>query len=450
MPCRWFICCTVAVQTAGITPATAQPPQDASSPTSIATLAIWADRVWLSLADRDGAYAGRLSEAGTFQRFHPLMDSEYGLDLATGLFSPAEDARWTPVGRGLRVAGASINHPFILNDVEWRERVGIAGPVTLPVRYVRERSLTAQRDYLTVGVAWRGVLGSPWTVFTSLGVHFFKPSSDVELGARGAFAVGRDSVAVRVRVAALDAFNDLIFNTLGVGAEETEAHFDYTTHPFAARTTIGWSGPWGHAELAAGASTRSRVRVTFPAAGDTGFTLAEQMGFAGALVEVRPVDVVALAAYATVAHAATDRSDPVTDAAIRGQRERTEQVGLRARAGMPAGLGLELDLWSRWRPETRTDGTNATLDHDDREVFVQGALVREPVSGWLWRVSVSVMDRDAGVLAPFLTATHGRLVWDAGYRFPSRFEVRGGVRWDLDAGTAGPFDGGHLRLAAVW
>ncbi|MDE0256961.1 MAG: hypothetical protein OXR82_01055, partial [Gammaproteobacteria bacterium] len=38
---------------------------------AIATLAVWADQVWLSLLDRDGSYYGRLAEEGIFQRFNP-------------------------------------------------------------------------------------------------------------------------------------------------------------------------------------------------------------------------------------------------------------------------------------------------------------------------------------------------------------------------------------------
>ncbi|MYA40715.1 MAG: hypothetical protein F4Z31_03020, partial [Gemmatimonadetes bacterium] len=33
---------------------------------AVATLAAWADQVWLSLLDRDGAYYGRLAEEGIF------------------------------------------------------------------------------------------------------------------------------------------------------------------------------------------------------------------------------------------------------------------------------------------------------------------------------------------------------------------------------------------------
>jgi len=84
----------------------------------IATLASWADDVWLALLDRDGSYFGRLAEEGTFQRFNPLMDDEYELDIWTGLFTGPEDARWARVRNGFRAAGASVSHPHLLNVAE--------------------------------------------------------------------------------------------------------------------------------------------------------------------------------------------------------------------------------------------------------------------------------------------------------------------------------------------
>ncbi|MDE2874905.1 MAG: hypothetical protein OXQ93_05650, partial [Gemmatimonadota bacterium] len=148
---------------------------------AIATLAAWADQVWLSLLDRDGAYYGRLAEEGIFQRFNPRMNPEYELDIRTSLFHPGEDARWAGLPNGFRLAAASINHPHILNSVDWRQAIHVSGPVDLMARYRRERTLTARRDYPWIGVRWRDVVGTPWSAQVGIGVHFFKPSADVEV-----------------------------------------------------------------------------------------------------------------------------------------------------------------------------------------------------------------------------------------------------------------------------
>ena len=102
------------------------------------------------------------------------------------------------------------------------------------------------------------------------------------------------------------------------------------------------------------------------------------------------------------------------------------------------------------RPEWRSPQGGATREHRDREVFARTALVRYPEAGWTARLTYALLDRDAGFLAPWLTAQHQRLTTEAGHRFRSGFEVTAGVGWDLDDFARLPFDGGHLRLSAAW
>lgn len=429
----------------------AQTPGRDSTPTPLATLAVWAEDVWLALTDRDGSYFGRLADEGTFQRFNPLMDDEYELDLWTGLFTSSEDAWWAAASEGLRVSGASINHPFILNFAEWREAIPIAGPVDFVARYVRQRSLTAQRDYPSVGVRWRDVLGSPLTFRGSLGMHFFKSSADVEFAlARRWGAEGDPRWTVDLRVALLDAFNNLIFNALGVEPEETPAHFDYTAVPLATSLTIGWASGSRRLELHGGLSTRSGVVVSFPASGEPPYALSEQVCFAGALAEAAVSHRVSVAGYGTVARAATDRRFTPAGPDDLRLREVTRALGLRGSLSAGQSLALELDLRGLWRPENRRSGDGSRVRHRDREAFGQVALVRRPLAGWTWRLGYAFMDREAGMLAPELTAVNHRQVMEGGYRFRSGFAIAGGVRWDLDRGLAAPFDGGHLRFAATW
>ncbi len=428
----------------------AQSPAPAGTSPPLATLSIWADDIWLMLADRDGSYFGRLADEGTFQRFNPLMDTEYALDIRTGLFTPSEDARWAGTRQGLRVAGASINHPFVLNFIDWRAQPPIAGPVDLVARYIRQRSLTAQRDHAEVGLEWRDAMGSQWTLRSTLGVHFFKASADLEVGlARRWRDLGGASWVLDVRVATLDVFNNVIFNALGVRPEDTPAHFNYTTLPFATRMTLVRSSPTLHLEVHGGITNRSEVEVAFPATGDPSFDLAEQMGFLGALVQVAVSRRLSIAAYGSAAHAATDRHFMPSSPDDLELREDTRTIGLRVGVATSDALNLELDLEGMWRPEARGMGGTSALSQPDRQLFGQLALIRRPLNGWTGRLAYAAMDREATVL-PRLTAVNHRLVMDGGYRFASGFEVTGGVRWDLDDLRTGPFDGGHLRFAASW
>jgi len=417
---------------------------------AIATLAAWADQVWLSLLDRDGAYYGRLAEEGTFQRFNPEMHPEYELDIRTNLFHPSEDARWAALPNGFRVAGASISHPHILNVVDWRQEIQVSGPVDLMARYRRERSLTARRDYPWVAVRWQGVLGTPWTVRVGIGVHFFKPSADVEVALARSWRDREDrSWGLEVRLAALDAFNEAIFQGLGVRADEVDAHYDYARAPLAARATLRAAASRWRAELHAGSSRRSEVQVTFPATGLVPFTQFEQVAFLGALLQVTPLERVTLALHGTWARADTERRAPAPGLGFT-LREQTAGVGARARTRLNPQWAVETELARVRRPEWRSPVGGAPREHRDREVFARAALVRYPEAGWTSRLAYALLDRDAGYQGPWLTSQNQRLITEAGHRFRSGFEVTAGVRWDLDHFGRAPFDGGHLRLSAGW
>ena len=416
---------------------------------AFATLAAWADQVWLSLLDRDGAYYGRLAEEGIFQRFNPEIHDEYELEIRS-LFHPGEDARWAEQPNGFRIAGASISHPHILNVLDWRQEIHISGPVDLVARYRRERSLTARRDYPRVAVRWRDMLGTPWTVQVGIGVHFFKPSADVEFALARSWRDSEDrSWTLEVRLAALDAFNEAIFQGLGVRADDVDAHYDYAGAPLAARTTLRATASRWRAELHAGSSRRSEVQVTFPATGLAPFTQLEKVAFLGALLQVTPLERVTLALYGTWARADTERQAPASGLGFT-LREQTVTVGARARTRLNPRWAVETDLMRVGRPEWRSPDGGAPREHRDREVFARAALVRYPEAGWTGRLAFAFLDRDAGFLAPWLTAQHQRLTTEAGYRFRSGFEVTAGLGWDLDNFARLPFDGGHLRLSAAW
>ena len=446
-----FLVCLLAVPSLRAQPGaerSATTPGGETDSAAVATLAVWADQVWLSLLDRDGAYHGRLAEEGIFQRFNPGMNDEYELEIRSSLFHPREDARWAAQPNGLRIAGASISHPHILNLVDWRQEIHVSGPVDLMARYRRERTFTARRDYPWVGVRWRDALGMPWTLQVGVGVHFFKPSADVEVALARSWRDREDrSWGLEVRLAALDAFNEAIFQGLGVRADEVDAHYDYAGAPLAARTTLTAAASRWQAELHAGSSRRSEVQVTFPATGRDPFTQIEQVAFLGTLLQVTPIERVTLSLYGTWARADTERRAAASGIGFT-LREQTVTVGARAHARLNPAWAVEMELERVGRPEWRTPEGGARREHQDREVFARAALARYPVAGWTSRLAYAILNRDAGFLAPWLAAQNHRLITEAGHRFASGFEVTAGVGWDLDRLGRALFDGGHLRLSA--
>ena len=431
-------------------PLHAQSDSDSRGPPNLATLQMWVEDVWLALTDRDGSYFGRLADEGTFQRFNPLMDHEYELDVRTGMFTPSEEARWASSRRGVRASGASIGRSLIMTDLELREAVPISGPVELGFHFVRQHSLTARRDHPRVGLRWNGVGGSPWNLSTWLGVHFFKPSADVEVAVARRWGPPEGEWRLRVGLGLLDAFNDLIFEGLGVPPTEVDAHYDYTAASRAIRAML--QRTWGstRVELHGGLTTLSRVLVTFPSTGDRSYTLDERVGFAGALAEARLFGRIAVSAYGTLARADTDRRFRVPSPENLELMEETRAIGGRARLGLTADVSVEGDLRWTWRPEDRHTGDGTRLEHDDRELFGQVALLRRPRVGELWRLAVAQYDRESTVFDGRLAGVQQRLTMEWGYRFVSDFEVVAGLRLDLDAFERAPFDGGHLRISTTW
>jgi hypothetical protein len=422
----------------------------------LATLVTWADDVWISLLDRDGGWAGRLSDAGIFQRFNPDEDSEYQLDLRTALFSHSEDARWSTRPTGLRGAAGSIDHPHIAQFVEWRERFLVSSRWTLAGSLLRERTLAAARDHVRAGLFWQPASSGLWDVGATVGVHFFKPSSDVEL------VVGRtwrgedgDRGRVRLRLALLDAFNEAIFQGLGVNPEDADAHFDYQSQPIAIRADGTWRAGVARLELRGGVSRRSTVRVTFPEAGDPSYDLSERVAFVGGLAEVDIGTRTTLAALASIARGDTERLSDTPSATDLSLREVTRAVGIRARQDLAGSFALEADLVRTDRPEELQQGwrggvtgpSSSSLEREDRESFAGLALVRRPLSGWTGRLFYASVDRESDASRTQLTDRNTRLVTDFGYRFASGFDVTAGVRWDLDGGREPKFDGGQLRFA---
>jgi hypothetical protein len=413
----------------------------------IATLASWADDVWLALLDRDGSYFGRLAEEGTFQRFNPLMDDEYELDIWTGLFTGQEDARWSKVRNGFRAAGASVSHPHLLNVAEWRQDLGISKSVFLVPRYLRQHTFTTRRDYASVAVEWRRLAGSSWLVSGGLGMHAFKASGDLEV-AVARRRPGDRGLSAELRLGILDAFTNVVFDLAEGDPEQTPTHFRYGPMPRAARVDLEWAVPRFRLEVRAGASTRSRVRVTHPVTHEPSFSQDEQVRYAGALIEVTPMAKLAVALSATTARATTDRRFDEPDSGGFDLLEETNGLAGRARLGPFRSLWLELDGRVLWRPELRELSDGSTVRHHDRETLAQLLIVRRVEVGWVGRLGIAYLDRRAGVLAPQLDASNARDLFEVGYRFRSGFELGFGLRWDLNG--AGGFDGGHLRLSTSW
>jgi len=126
-------------------------------------------------------------------------------------------------------------------------------------------------------------------VWSRIGVHFFKPAADVEAGVARTWHAGEDGAwLVELRIAALDAFSDVVFVGLGVDPRDVQAQLDHEGRPLAARAFIERRERLWRVELHGGGSTVARSRAAFSGGGAAPFDLTERVGFAGALLEVTP------------------------------------------------------------------------------------------------------------------------------------------------------------------
>lgn len=429
----------------------AQTPPPPGAVQALWTLSPWATGVWLALLDRDGAYHGRFSPEGIFQRFDRTMDSEYDLDVRSGLGEPEEDVAWLEGRDGIRVRSASISPSRILHTLDWRQEVPMTDAVRLVLRYHRERSLTATRDYPWVGVALPGVGGSGWTLTAGLGVHFVKPSADVEVGASRRWTAEDGGFwRVDVGVVALDAFSDVIYQRIGLDEGESEALPDYRGVPLAVRGSVTRAARRWLVEVHGGSSTAARVDVTFPETGGAPFEQRERLAFAGALGQVMLKEGLDVAVYGMFQRATTDRTHPSLPDSDFGLREESRRVGalVSARRGGPWSLDARVERL--WRPEERSRAGGPRVPHEDLETYGELALRRLPAKGWTARFALHAIDRDAGPRAGWLTAAHQRLTTEGGYRFASGVRITAGVRWDLEHVPDDVYDGAHVRLTAYW
>ena len=246
----------------------------APSPCAAATLSPWWDGVWRSVTDRAGNGAG-----GDSARWGPMLGAgpdepfdEYLILMRSYGPTLDEDQAWSEPGGGFRLFGGSLDHPRFPTVAEVR-----AGAQPLDVRWVRERTLDAQRDLLSLSFA----IGR---ARIRVEPQFHKPDLDVAVGWAG--PVGPD-VALDAEVGMLDAFSDFahwLDERFDVSRDE---EVDYQGLPLygrlAAQLRLAESV---RAEVFAGGILRHDVVVTRTEGGS--FDAPQKGLMAGAAVDVEP------------------------------------------------------------------------------------------------------------------------------------------------------------------
>ena len=430
------------------------------------TLSGWDRRVRLAVWDRSHAAGGRFTDRGVLQRWTPEMDDEYDLDLFATLPTPADDAAFYAAPNGVRTSAGSIRTDRFVSETEARLAVPVAPGVGLGVRLVQQEDLSARRA--AVELAYSAGLGRGHRLGLRHSIGETKTDLDVELvysyaapsGARAEAALGR-----------LDGLNNLVDAVLVPSPFDTDTVRVYRETPYWSR--VRGSLPLGRVRVEAvgGITPWSRVDARSQSGEGAAFVYESRFTYAGVLAE-------------------TDLSPRVAvGGEVRGLRSNAERRAVASADGFAAWqteLRASVFALGRWRA-VRGEALLAREHRSDRQsgTAFAGSTIGGPYSvreRWTYlrlradwqpgargvtlgaellgalRAFADEADREAlqREMSPvFPYGPNWRLLARAGYRVSPRADVVLAFGADLDGDRYFPgqdrrYDGGHIRLRAVW
>jgi hypothetical protein len=424
------------------------------------TLFEWADRSWNLLADRSAASVGGFSREGLLLRFHPDFDAEYALDLISSRFDPWQDAGWAGRSDGLRYWSGSINHRYMIDGAQAKVRFPLGSGWSVGVRYDRESNPALDRDLLRAEVAW----GRPRGLHAFLGASLQadKPDRDLVMGVGWRAEVA----AVQVELHALDAFSDVIYNSLGVDPAFSDAAVDYAGAPLGLRASTRLGRPEGlGVSLEAGVQLPTTLRLYEQEAPERGFDQDEELVLVGVSADYPVLPTLRLGGVATLLRAERERT-PLAEGDPEDAFHLTEEtiaLGVQASALPWPSLEVRGMAARSWRPERRIPSGSGSaapsVDYLDRawsgQIRLAHRTTRRLRLRGAWDFDFREVVRGEGqvpALEPLGRDNHRARI-EAAWVRSGRFELTLGVRFDTDGDrylNRGPFDGGHGRLVIFW
>ncbi|MFC1640404.1 hypothetical protein ACFL3B_06545 [Gemmatimonadota bacterium] len=425
-----------------------------------ATLWGWADAVWLHVLDRGGAAEGRLSDLGILQRFHRTTDHEFLLDLISNKFRWSEEYEWQHRSNGVRYWGGSINKRDLVAGAEFKARVPLSERWSFGARYVKQDSPMARRSVMRISFEhrWQGGLG----LSAEGTLDGEKARSDLEFGVGWRDPKTGQSSA-KLLVGLIDAFNDVIYQGLGVWSGYADTALDFESRPVTLRTAVEVPiGPILRFELHGAILSPYTFRAYEQRSPDSGFRQEEQFAYLGSLLEWRILSSVSAGLFGTYVRAVIDRtplaSGNTDDFTL---TESEGQIGVNAQARMGQRWEVEAFLARLWRAEERVPGSPrvTAVDYADHDWGGQMLVAIAPWRGLRTTAAIEfscrVVDRGDGQLP-----IHGSLGWDdvranwnVGWQFSNAVFLLG-IGYDLDGDREqhafNRFDGIRGRFAFTW
>jgi hypothetical protein len=415
------------------------------------TLRGWEERARTIILDREGSFDGRFSERGILQRFHPLMDAEYHLDVISSSFPLDEECAWYGRDSGARFWAGSIDHLRLIQLGQIKTRVPLGSHWGVRVEHLHEETLRARRNLLRLGFE-RDLGDGAVRLFLTGTPIAIKPQSDIELGASWFPGEGEVTVAV----GALDVFSDVVYQVLGVGAALADSTLDYLSRPYTVR--VFTELPL-HRDLRMEGFglvlTSTRVRVEPQGEPWGGFVQKEGYAYAGGLVEWTPGDRTAVGGIATWKRGRTERR-PVEGNVLATTNfldvlETSRQVG--AFFLHDPSPRLRIRGWlTRVTEEEMRESMPIPSSYHKRTLLMRLDLTYRGGSGFHGELGLDSTARSGDGIRPVspiqpLLRSDYRLRGDVGWRFGEGALFVLGANLDLDSGG---FDGGHGRFSLSW
>lgn len=437
---------------ANVAPARSVAPQQ-SQPPLHATLAGWADDTWLLVLDRNAIHGGRLGPQGMLARFHRVIDAEYALDWISAVPSLTEDYAFQRSTHGVRYWGGSINHRDLIEGATFKTEIRLAGSWRFGARLDRLEQPALERN--TVRIGFRSG-ASGWYGFADGSLTATKPDMDVVVGGGWCGRAGE----VRVGVALLDVFSDVIYQGLVVWEGYADTALDYERHPIALRALVTrWLGESFRIEAHGAVLRPSRVRAYRQVAPATGFRQDESFAYGAVLAEWSVSPRLTVGGMLTSVRAVSDR-EPLPQSAATDDfllRERTTDAKAYLLAAPHARWLLEAWAGRQWRPETRSYRRQAAADvnYEDRAWQGQAILTYRARSGFRSLAAFEADLREVVRGPPPVPEQDGlgqhntRLRLELGWQVERRAHFMAGYRIDLDFDRAW-FDGAHGRFVLFW
>lgn len=197
------------------------------------TLAGWMTERRRNVLDRRHAYGDRLYDRGVFRHITPPMDREYALDMTTYRFSPVEEDVWQRLDNGMRMRTGSIVR------AKWAFITEIKHTHALGDRHSLRFDATLQQD----GQAQRSLLEAnyDWLVAPThhVGVRhtFTQYKSDLDPSFYYQYGNRRQG-RLRAELTLLDAYHNLIFQTLGVSDKDEDFVRTFEETPYMGQLTL--------------------------------------------------------------------------------------------------------------------------------------------------------------------------------------------------------------------